>query len=471
MLKYDCDLSFNVILGIVICILIALLSRQWFRVRMYDKVPILFPNGKDGDIFLIHVDDDIDHFKILNNMLERTDPKFKKENRKYLRGRKYTTLYHERDFVAGELITVNIKNCVNKCQKAFILLSPSLLKSQWCRDEFVIAQSQDKAIFIKLKLNEAQENELNELLLKPENAPIKLNLETRTYLKWSGAINDKQFWRWVAYLLPHKQPESNDDIQNNLKKYLCCFRTSICAKKRRKIDGNDINHIEEQGPLIEQGPNPLSDPPAVTPNETNEIQLNTMTQNSTNTYNGDSRPTQTSTVSTTSGTASLQTSPMINGENTKNPGPLIDRNVPSHENEVWYHPDFRLLSDATFAMLNRTSMEGTFMITNLPEDARNEKRSYGIEIGSYIILRGGAKSRDVSSYMIRVLFLQNEMRFALAVKMDEVFKTLHELVQHFKQNPLPGINNKPPGKLSEPFQQCTIHENKRCKRCSSRQGD
>ena len=76
--------------------------------------------------------------------------------------------------------------------------------------------------------------------------------------------------------------------------------------------------------------------------------------------------------------------------------------------------------------------------------------------------------------MIRVIFLQNEMRFALVhpnVKMDEVFTTLHELVQYFKQNPLPGINNQPPGKLSEPFQQCTIHENKRCKRCSSRQGD
>ena len=195
-------------LGIVVIILvviIGLLSRKSFRAVIYRDMPILFRDGEDGEVFLIHVDDDLKYFQTLKDTLEGEDEIAKKHNKKYLRGRKYQTLYHERDFVAGELITQNIKNCVDRCRKALILLTPAFLNSQWSRDEFVIAQSQDKAIFIRLKLDKDQEDELNELLSKPENAPIKLNLETRTYLKWSGEMDDKEFWKWLAYLLPHKK--------------------------------------------------------------------------------------------------------------------------------------------------------------------------------------------------------------------------------------------------------------------------
>merc|ERR1712018_49503 len=84
------------------------------------------------------------------------------------------------------------------------------MKSQWSRDEFFIARSQGKAVFIRVALDEKQEEELNELLGKPENAPIKINLETRTYLKWSGEIDDRDFWTKIAYQLPHKQATSTE---------------------------------------------------------------------------------------------------------------------------------------------------------------------------------------------------------------------------------------------------------------------
>ena len=71
-----------VIVPVILIVIIALLSRPWVRAIMYDKVPILFPNGEDGDVFLIHVDDDLNPFLILRDMLEGTDPKIKKYNKK-----------------------------------------------------------------------------------------------------------------------------------------------------------------------------------------------------------------------------------------------------------------------------------------------------------------------------------------------------------------------------------------------------
>ena len=122
-------------------------------------------------------------------------------NKKYLQGKKYKILYHERDFIAGREIIFNIQNCVGEADKMFILLTPDFMRSEWCRLEVSAAQSQDKAVFVRLNLNNEQEDELTELLALPKNGLIKENLETRTYLKWSGKIDDRRFWTQVVYLL------------------------------------------------------------------------------------------------------------------------------------------------------------------------------------------------------------------------------------------------------------------------------
>ena len=67
-----------------------------------------------------------------------------------------------------------------------------------------------------MKLDEEEEKELKDLLELTENKPIKENLETRTYLKWTGKENDKEFWKWLAYLLPHKKSESSEGFLNIL---------------------------------------------------------------------------------------------------------------------------------------------------------------------------------------------------------------------------------------------------------------
>ena len=403
------------------------------------------------------------YFEILRDMLEGVDKKFKKYNKKYLRGRKYDTLYHERDFEPGEFITTNIKNCVDKCRKALILLTPAFINSQWCRDEFVIAQRQDKAIFIRLKLDDEQEKELNELLSKQENAPIKLNLETRTYLSWSGEIADKEFWRWIAYLLPHKKPESDKGNSKNIVSRICCNLSSIFSNQRKNSD--DRGTINEPLMNPNRSPistlynrNPLSNPPLGKTANVEKIPLNDFSDSNT-------KNTQTANSTATSGfnssTVEIQIETDANMEFSNPSDSKVDRNPPpSLDDQDWYHPEFKSLRDSYLAMFNRTTMEGTFMVTNIPES----ERSFGLyKDGNYLILRGGAISREVTVSVIR----KDESGENFVISgIDQVFSSIFELVEHFKQNNLPGVNNT----LVEAFKRCSINETKRCRRCSSKDG-
>ena len=380
-------------------------------------------------------------------------------------------MYHERDFVAGEFITANIKNCVDRCRKALIILTPSFINSEWCRDEFVIAQSQDKAIFIKLKLNEEQEKQLSELLSKPENAPIKLNLETRTYLKWSGKVDDKEFWRWVAYLLPHKQPESSESFLNAIKSCICCDSIRTLRRKRNGRGNQNLIHVETN-PLIPLAlnanltdENQLSNPPPLTKYNNPTIELNITPSNQEKNPNliteNSSKAALTPNSRNNSSMSGMGDD--VNTRSTIFPDAQMYRHQSietSHEDEEWFHPEFNSMRDSYLAMVNRTSMDGTYMVTNIPE----AERSYGLyENGSYIILRGGAKSKDVTFSVIR----KEEIGEGFVISgTDQVFPSLFELINHFQQNPLPHSNNT----LSEPLKHCSIGESKRCRRCSSRDG-
>ena len=144
---YYIYLSAFVIILIAVTTMIILKNKR-IRARLYSH-PIysnLFPNEEDGSVFIVHVDDDLEIFMLLKDTLEGRNSNI---NKKHLGGRLYKTLYHERDFVPGNLITENIEYCVQNCYRALIIITPALLKSDWCRDEFSIANRNDKALFIK----------------------------------------------------------------------------------------------------------------------------------------------------------------------------------------------------------------------------------------------------------------------------------------------------------------------------------
>ena len=107
-----------------------------------------FPDDTDDDvkkgIFIVHVDDDLSRFVCLKDTLEGINNQnvpWNGEilNNNYLGGRIYKTLYHERDFIPGVLIPENIKQCIKKSSRVLIILTPTLMKSDWCRHEFYFA--------------------------------------------------------------------------------------------------------------------------------------------------------------------------------------------------------------------------------------------------------------------------------------------------------------------------------------------
>jgi serine/threonine protein kinase len=204
---------FFVIAGVTILVLVVvvvLLSQKSFRVVLYsmDWISKIFPDEKDDDlgIFIVHVDDDLKSFVCLKDTLEGIN-KGRILNKKYLRGRTYKSLYHERDFIPGVLIPENIKRCITKSSRVLIILTPTLLKSDWCREEFYFANLYEKAIVIKMKLNGDEESELQTLLTLNANKTIDNHLKSHTYIKWNGLGNDADFWKKLAYSLPHKKAE------------------------------------------------------------------------------------------------------------------------------------------------------------------------------------------------------------------------------------------------------------------------
>merc|ERR1719400_1542478 len=142
--------------------------------------------------------------------------------------------------------------------------------------------------------------------------------------------------------------------------------------------------------------NPLSNPPLGKTTNIDKIPLNVISDGNTeNTQNANS----TATSGFRSSTVEIQIEADTDLESSNPSDSPIHRNTTSsHEDQDWYHPEFKSLRDSYLAMFNRTSMEGTFMVTNIPES----EKSFGLyKDGNYLILRGGAISREVTVSVVR----------------------------------------------------------------------
>merc|ERR1712223_264382 len=124
----------------------------------------------------------------------------------------------------------------------------------------------------------------------------------------NGEINDKEFWKWLAYLLPHKKPG---------------------------VSGKDENGDVEKSPLMDQtsngnlnDKNQLSNPPLRMQQNFENIELNIKSANASVTSGKDKSKSR---VEST-----------VNTESTIIP----DTIQPSYEDEDWYHPEFSSMRDA-----------------------------------------------------------------------------------------------------------------------------
>jgi hypothetical protein len=166
-------------------------------------------------------------------------------NKNYLGGRTYKTLYHERDFIPGELISENIKRRIKKSSRVLIILTPTLIKSDWCQEEFYFANLYEKAMFIRMKLNETEESDLLELLKLDANKPIDNHLKSHTYVKWNGLENDTDFWKSLSYSLPHKKAEIPTDSFVTLTKRMFRCRTRPSLGKENPLSAPLVTHDQQ----------------------------------------------------------------------------------------------------------------------------------------------------------------------------------------------------------------------------------
>merc|ERR1739844_769308 len=74
---------------------------------------------------------------------------------------------------------------------------------------------------------------------------------------------------------------------------------------------------------------------------------------------------------------------------------LTEQKIPlqrdtSHEEQDWYHPGFEKVQQAIQAMKNMANLDGTYLVTNVPNT----------ETEAYIIVRRGEKCSDIGYCII-----------------------------------------------------------------------
>jgi len=119
---------------------------------------------------------------------------------------------HERDFIAGDQITTNIYNSINKSRRTIIVLSKAFTQSRWGLMEFHTAYAQtmkekSKRLIVILK------GDLN--LDKDVSDEMKAYFKSNTYIKH----NDPWFWKRLYYAMPHRETNQKmENICNNIDK-------------------------------------------------------------------------------------------------------------------------------------------------------------------------------------------------------------------------------------------------------------
>ncbi|GIX95507.1 protein toll [Caerostris darwini] len=174
-------------------LMVAVGKISWTRYEMHVKV-WLYSHGvtwvkekdidkdKEFDAFISfsHKDQDLVIPELIEQ-IEARDPKVK-------------LFIHYKNFLAGELIQLNILRAIQVSKRTVLVLSKSFLESEWCMFEFRAAHIEalkDMNRLIIIKMDD---------LPKDEDLPeeIQVYLQSTTYLTWG----DKYFWDTLLYTLP-----------------------------------------------------------------------------------------------------------------------------------------------------------------------------------------------------------------------------------------------------------------------------
>lgn len=157
----------------------------WLKCRKTRKIHKHVPRQTSCDAFVCYnFDNDNDY--VISELLPELDEEFNNENIEEINHennhchQKFKIIFESRDFEPGLMIEENIKNAIDKCNCAIIVMSQGFLDSPWCRKEFQSCKLENERdgsfkIFIIMM------QPVNELV--NVNASMEEIFQTTTFLK------------------------------------------------------------------------------------------------------------------------------------------------------------------------------------------------------------------------------------------------------------------------------------------------
>ncbi|CAG2221168.1 unnamed protein product [Mytilus edulis] len=117
---------------------------------------------------------------------------------------------HYRDFEAGQPITSNIENFMNKSWKIIVVMSNNFAKSEWCQWELCLVQERRRrkgsnAMVLIMR---------QQIDSKHMTSPLRTLLYTTPYLTWKSGLGQNIFWK--AVIKGIKKTYSDPPIAVNL---------------------------------------------------------------------------------------------------------------------------------------------------------------------------------------------------------------------------------------------------------------
>ncbi|XP_077981658.1 uncharacterized protein LOC144436685 [Glandiceps talaboti] len=129
------------------------------------------------------------------------------------RGGKYCICEHQRNFIPGIDIFINIIKAIEKSRRTILVLSPSFIQDDLCR--FVFLKAQEEMLKRKTKMIiPILFEDISEV--RQSDANIDSMLKEISYVTWSGDEKDMaKFWNNLKYSLPKKRPQKNVYVQSS----------------------------------------------------------------------------------------------------------------------------------------------------------------------------------------------------------------------------------------------------------------
>ncbi|XP_076057296.1 uncharacterized protein LOC143034836 [Oratosquilla oratoria] len=192
----------SVVVALVIVTAVATYKKRWYirylaysaRLRIKKYREDVTSNRHAFDAFVSYAKDDRQW--VFENLLTKLEE-----------GGRYRVCVHERDFTAGQVITENIIEAIEKSRKVILVISRAFVASPWCMFELQIAahkildERRNKAVLVLLE--SVPHDEL------PKH--LRVLMKMRTYIAWVPNDQGQRLF-WARLLRAVSKPSDSEDV-------------------------------------------------------------------------------------------------------------------------------------------------------------------------------------------------------------------------------------------------------------------